>query len=131
MAPTSPVADWTIDDVSAFLIELSLDSLTDAFRKNAIDGKDLLELTDEDMMRDLECSRLQVMFFFNFTFLLLSIGHVCHWLFFLFLLLLLFFFFSFCLFLSLTSRVICDYVYVYVCVLPTAKEAGSLAVLSR
>ena len=64
MAPTSPVADWTIDDVSAFLIELSLDSLTDAFRKNAIDGKDLLELTDEDMMRDLECSRLQVMFFF-------------------------------------------------------------------
>ena len=53
-----------MEDVCGFLDGLSLQALTTNFKSNAVNGKDLLELSDEDMMHDLSCTRLQVSFSF-------------------------------------------------------------------
>ena len=52
---------WGVSDVSDFLKRLNLDSLVLAFRTNAVNGKDLCELSDEDLASELHCTGLQVL----------------------------------------------------------------------
>lgn len=49
-----------MDDVAAFLDRLELDSLIPAFKENAVDGKDLVGLSDDDLKEYLGAKPLQV-----------------------------------------------------------------------
>lgn len=53
------VTDWTPQDVEDFLIGLHLDGLAPGFRQNAVNGKDLLQFTDDDLSQELNCTNLQ------------------------------------------------------------------------
>lgn len=59
MAPAK-VSEWSVDQVGDFLQGLQLGGLAPAFKENAVDGKDLLNLTDDDYIRDLKLTNLQV-----------------------------------------------------------------------
>jgi hypothetical protein len=48
-----------VQDVCAALEHIGLDSLTPSFRANAVNGQDLLALTDEDFETSLQCTKLQ------------------------------------------------------------------------
>ena len=54
------VASWDIAAVCGFLEGIGLHALVPAFKDNAVNGKDLLDLTDEDFRDSLGCSNLQV-----------------------------------------------------------------------
>ncbi len=54
------VENWSVNDVCDFLSRLELTSLVPGFQENAVDGKDLLSLTDEDMKELLGCKPLHV-----------------------------------------------------------------------
>lgn len=54
------VQEWTPGDVEVFLRGLDLPSLVPSFKTNAVNGADLLVLSDDDFMRDLGCTQLQV-----------------------------------------------------------------------
>lgn len=56
----SAVHDWSVNDVAAFLGGLELDSLVPEFKKNAVNGKDLLELEENEMVDDLKCTHFQI-----------------------------------------------------------------------
>ncbi|XP_077478331.1 WD repeat, SAM and U-box domain-containing protein 1 isoform X1 [Stigmatopora argus] len=47
------VADWSEEDVSTWLSEEGLDALVDTFRRNNIDGTELLALTKETLLSEL------------------------------------------------------------------------------
>ncbi|KAJ8902887.1 hypothetical protein NDN08_006207 [Rhodosorus marinus] len=51
---------WSVDDVCDFLDKLQLGHLSPAFKENAIGGKDLAELTDDDLQSELGCKPLQI-----------------------------------------------------------------------
>ena len=53
------VDEWNVEDVGLFLHSLDLGHLTGPFRQNAINGRDLLKLSDEDFTRDLSCTQIQ------------------------------------------------------------------------
>lgn len=57
-----PISDWSQDDVCQFLDSLGLDHLKGAFKENGVNGKDMLELTDEDYKDSLGCTNLQVIY---------------------------------------------------------------------
>lgn len=40
------VTDWTVDDVSNWLVSMKLSDYRDKFRKNKIDGQELLHLNE-------------------------------------------------------------------------------------
>jgi hypothetical protein len=60
MSAPKPVSRWDIDDVVAFLGSIGLPQLGDSFRANAVNGKDLSDLSDEDFKESLGCTALQV-----------------------------------------------------------------------
>lgn len=53
MTLTGPVSRWTVDDVTAWLETLGLGQYKDRFRQNAIDGTELLDLSDADLQESL------------------------------------------------------------------------------
>lgn len=57
---TSPVKAWSIQDVQGFLEGLGLSSLSPEFEKNAVNGADLLRLSDNDFTHELKCTGLQL-----------------------------------------------------------------------
>ncbi len=54
------VKSWSIEKVESFLNGLELSSIVPAFKANAVDGQDLIQLTDEDMATDLGMTPLQI-----------------------------------------------------------------------
>lgn len=54
------VQEWGVEDVCKWLGGLNLETLEPAFKSNAVDGKDLLELSEGDMKDYLGCTPLQV-----------------------------------------------------------------------
>jgi hypothetical protein len=58
--PSGAPKDWSVDDVSSWLADLNLEALQPEFRKNAVSGADLLELSDEDLSSFLKATPLQV-----------------------------------------------------------------------
>lgn len=54
------VSDWSQDDVASFLGDIGLGHLAPKFKDNGVNGKDLLELEDDDYRESLGCSNLQV-----------------------------------------------------------------------
>ena len=55
----SPVEEWSIDDVVSLLKENGLGHYAESFRANAINGRDLIDLTETDMTGDLGMTKLQ------------------------------------------------------------------------
>jgi len=60
MSAPVPVPKWSVENVVAFLGSIGLPQLGDAFKANAVNGSDLLFLTDEDFKESLGCTPLQV-----------------------------------------------------------------------
>ena len=58
--PGAAIKDWSVAEVADFLAGLNLDALAGTFKDNAVDGKDLLELTDDEFAAELKCTNLQV-----------------------------------------------------------------------
>lgn len=54
------VSDWSQAEVASFLEDIGLGHLAPKFKDNGVNGKDLLELEDEDYRESLGCSNLQV-----------------------------------------------------------------------
>ena len=54
-----PVEQWSVGDVVAFLEDIGLGNLEKAFRENAATGADLLELSADDLERDLSLTHIQ------------------------------------------------------------------------
>ena len=52
--------DWVVEDVCSWLHTLELDALIPQFKTNAVNGEDLLALTDDDFISSLKCTKLQV-----------------------------------------------------------------------
>ncbi len=52
--------DWDVKDVVAFIDSIGLGHISKNFEENAVNGRDLLELEDEDFRESLQCSGLQV-----------------------------------------------------------------------
>lgn len=55
-----PVEQWSVDEVVSWIESLGLASLAPAFRENAVAGKDLLSLTDEDYLTSLGTTKLHM-----------------------------------------------------------------------
>lgn len=55
-----PVSSWNCDAVVEFLNDIGLGHLAAGFKENAVDGKDLLGLSDDDLREELKCTNLQV-----------------------------------------------------------------------
>jgi len=60
MAAPNPVPKWSVDETIAFLGNIGLPHLGDAFRENAVSGSDLIDLSDADFKESLGCTPLQV-----------------------------------------------------------------------
>jgi hypothetical protein len=60
MSVPLPVPKWDVDTVCGFLTQIGLGALTDAFKTNAVNGSDLISLSDEDFKDSLGCTPLQV-----------------------------------------------------------------------
>ncbi|NXY87717.1 WSDU1 protein, partial [Alcedo cyanopectus] len=56
--PRVPVEDWSEDDVSAWLRAQGLEEFVGLFKKNNIDGKELLNLTTESLANELKIESL-------------------------------------------------------------------------
>lgn len=65
MSVPKPVAQWSPEDVQAWICSIGLDSLKEAFAKNGVNGSDLIALTDDDMTESLGMSGLQVWIVFH------------------------------------------------------------------
>jgi hypothetical protein len=59
MAAPLPVPKWDVDMVCNFLQQIGLAPLAEAFKTNAVNGSDLIELTDTDFKESLGCTPLQ------------------------------------------------------------------------
>lgn len=55
----SPSVSWGVEDVIKYLESIELGHLTTKFRENGVDGLMLQELSDEDLMTELGCTKLQ------------------------------------------------------------------------
>lgn len=53
------VQEWNVEDVGLFLHSIDLGHLAEAFRNNAVNGRDLLRLGNDDFIRDLGCTAIQ------------------------------------------------------------------------
>ena len=60
MSVPQPVPKWDIDTVANWISSIGLPQLVDAFKSNAVNGSDLIGLSDEDMKESLGCTGLQV-----------------------------------------------------------------------
>lgn len=56
----SSPASWNVEQVGNFLSEIGLSNLVPAFQENAVNGKDLLGLSDDDFQSSLKVTPLQV-----------------------------------------------------------------------
>lgn len=56
----SAIENWSTDDVQSLLEDIGLGHLAPKFKDNGVNGKDLLELEDDDYRESLGCSNLQV-----------------------------------------------------------------------
>jgi SAM domain (Sterile alpha motif) len=54
------VASWSIEQVGIWLSALELSNLVPAFKANAVDGRDLLQITDEEMSEQLGMTPIQI-----------------------------------------------------------------------
>lgn len=54
------IQEFTVEEVCMWLVAIGLGSKQDPFKDNAVDGKLLVELSDDDMKNDLSLSNLQV-----------------------------------------------------------------------
>ena len=60
MSVPQPVPKWDIQTVANFIGGIGLESLAPAFKENAVNGADLISLTEEDYIESLGCTKLQV-----------------------------------------------------------------------
>ena len=60
MRSEKQVEEWNVQDVVVFLEEVELNSITQLARDNALTGKDLIDLTQDELQHDLGITRLQV-----------------------------------------------------------------------
>ena len=58
-AAANPAA-WTVDETATFFQRLSFDGAASAVRENSVDGKTMLDLTDDDLKNELGLQNLQV-----------------------------------------------------------------------
>jgi hypothetical protein len=54
------VSEWSIEQVGIWLSALGLTTLAPAFQANAVDGRDLIHLTEEDMVEHLGMTPIQI-----------------------------------------------------------------------
>lgn len=57
---TKQIVDYNQEDVSELLERIGLGHLVSVFKENGVNGKDLLDLEDEDYKESLNCTNLQV-----------------------------------------------------------------------
>jgi len=55
----SPSVSWGVEDVVQYLQSIELGHLANTFRENGVDGLMLQELSEEDLMTELGCTKLQ------------------------------------------------------------------------
>eukprot|EP00746_Dinoflagellata_sp_MGD_P143609 gnl/MRDRNA2_/MRDRNA2_76419_c0_seq1.p1 gnl/MRDRNA2_/MRDRNA2_76419_c0~~gnl/MRDRNA2_/MRDRNA2_76419_c0_seq1.p1 ORF type:complete len:641 (-),score=104.03 gnl/MRDRNA2_/MRDRNA2_76419_c0_seq1:296-2218(-) len=55
----SPTSSWRTEDVAQYLEQIELGHLAPKFRENGVDGVVLQELSDEDLITELGCTKLQ------------------------------------------------------------------------
>ncbi|PRW57471.1 TKL kinase [Chlorella sorokiniana] len=56
----APLNSWSIEQVASWLASLGLPAeVQESFRRNAVDGGDLIGLSDEDLVSELGCTALQ------------------------------------------------------------------------
>jgi hypothetical protein len=60
MSVPQPVPKWDVDTVANFISGIGLAQLVDAFKSNAVNGADLIALSDDDFTSSLGCTPLQV-----------------------------------------------------------------------
>lgn len=60
MSVPQPVPKWDVDTVASFIGGIGLPQLVDAFKSNAVNGADLIALSDDDFTSSLGCTPLQV-----------------------------------------------------------------------
>jgi hypothetical protein len=53
------VADWGVDQVTSWLEGLELHAVVPLVKENAVNGEDLLSLTEQELKDDLGCTALQ------------------------------------------------------------------------
>ena len=58
-AAANPAA-WTVDETATFFQRLSFDGAASVVRENSVDGKTMLDLTDDDLKNELGLQNLQV-----------------------------------------------------------------------
>ena len=51
--------DWSIEDVLSYLDTLGLGHLKGNFAQNGVDGADLMNLSEDDLIKELELTKLQ------------------------------------------------------------------------
>eukprot|EP00435_Cladocopium_sp_Y103_P040787 s1432_g11.t1 len=57
--PPGPAADWSMEEVSQYLQFLGLGHIEEKFKENAVDGAMLVELSEEDLCKELGLLKLQ------------------------------------------------------------------------
>lgn len=57
--PSSPCPSWRTEDVAQYLEQIELGHLVPKFRENGVDGEMLQELSQEDLITELGCTKLQ------------------------------------------------------------------------
>lgn len=57
--PQGPAADWSLEEVSRYLNFLGLGHIEEKFKENAVDGAMLVELSEEDLCKELGLLKLQ------------------------------------------------------------------------
>ena len=57
--PRKKVNDWSIEDVLSYLDTLGLGHLKGNFAQNGVDGADLMNLSEDDLIKELELTTLQ------------------------------------------------------------------------
>ena len=61
MGAATPPSEWTVAQVGEWLSDLGLPAeLQVEFKQNAVDGRDLLSLSNHDLVTELKCTQLQV-----------------------------------------------------------------------
>ena len=60
MSVPQPVPKWDVETVCNFIGGIGLESLAPAFKENAVNGADLIALSDEEYVESLGCTKLQV-----------------------------------------------------------------------
>ena len=79
MSAPKPVPQWDIETVASWISSIGLPAaISDAFKTNAVNGADLIALSDEDYTQSLGCTGLQVGQFTYFSAILLTMFDVVH-----------------------------------------------------